>query len=61
MEIVKWMAVRFEISLFWAYCVGVYVVNRESSNYSVAKSYTEVLIGCSPTSDLVDEHFSGKL
>ena len=41
--------------------MGVYVVNGESSTYSVAKCYTEILIGYCPTFDLVDEHFSGKL
>ena len=50
-----------KFSLFWGYCVGVHVVTGESSNSSVAKCYTEVLIGNCPTFDLVNEHFSGKL
>ena len=55
------MAVRFEIFSFCGYCVGVHVENRESSNYCVAKSHTEVFIGYFRTFDLVDEHFRVKL
>ena len=53
------MAVRFDFFfLFWGYCVRVHVENRESSNYSVAKCYIEVLIGYCPTLHLVDEHLA---
>ena len=45
----------------WGYCVGVHVVTGESATYSVAKYYTEILIGYCPTFDLVHEHFSGEL
>ena len=52
------MAVRFEMfSILGILCWSTFR-KRESSNYSVAKCYTEVLIGYSPTLHLVDEHLA---